>query len=76
MTPGTSQAWRAPLRAGLDWLAEELHEIFEQSVQSAEQHRSIIARFGRFPHRNEVMGRHSTAEEEAWLDSGADRMGQ
>jgi alpha-amylase/alpha-mannosidase (GH57 family) len=30
MTPGTSQAWRAPLRSGLEWLAEELHEIFER----------------------------------------------
>jgi len=55
---------------------EEFHEVFARSVQSAEQHRSIIAKFGRFPHRNAVLGRHSTAEEEAWLDSGADRMGQ
>jgi hypothetical protein len=30
MTPGTSQAWRAPLRSALEWLAEELHEIFER----------------------------------------------
>ena len=54
----------------------ELREVFEASAQSAEQHRSIIAKFGRFPHRNEVLGRNSTAEEEAWLDSHADRMGQ
>ena len=55
---------------------QELQEVFERSVESAEQHRSIIAKFGRFPHRNEVLGRRSTAEEEAWLDSGADRLGQ
>jgi uncharacterized protein (DUF924 family) len=48
---------------------EELHGVFASSVQSAEQHRSIIGRFGRFPHRNEVLGRHSTPEEEAWLSS-------
>jgi hypothetical protein len=30
MIPGTSQAWRAPLRSALEWLAEELHEIFER----------------------------------------------
>ncbi|RVU34695.1 DUF924 domain-containing protein [Hwanghaeella grinnelliae] len=30
-------------------------------------HRDIIARFGRFPHRNDVMGRESTAEEIAFL---------
>ena len=33
----------------------------------AEKHRVIIARFGRFPHRNAVLGRPSTAEEEAFL---------
>jgi alpha-amylase/alpha-mannosidase (GH57 family) len=30
MVPGTSQAWRAPLRSGLEWLAMQLHEIFER----------------------------------------------
>ena len=54
----------------------ELHGVFESSVRSAEQHRSIIERFGRFPHRNQVLGRHSTRDEEAWLNSYADRMGQ
>lgn len=33
-------------------------------------HRDIIARFGRFPHRNAVMGRITTPEEQAFLDSG------
>jgi uncharacterized protein (DUF924 family) len=54
----------------------ELREVFESSVQSAEQHRSIIKRFGRFPHRNEVLGRHSSPEEQAWLNVQTDRMGQ
>ncbi len=31
------------------------------------KHREIIARFGRFPHRNAILGRCSTAEEEAFL---------
>jgi alpha-amylase/alpha-mannosidase (GH57 family) len=30
MEPGTSQAWRAPLRSSLEWLATQLHEIFER----------------------------------------------
>jgi uncharacterized protein (DUF924 family) len=30
-------------------------------------HRDVIARFGRFPHRNAVLGRESTAAELAWL---------
>jgi len=33
-------------------------------------HRDVIARFGRFPHRNQALGRVSTAEEQAWLDAG------
>lgn len=33
----------------------------------AHKHREVIARFGRFPHRNVALGRHSTAEEEAFL---------
>lgn len=33
----------------------------------ANQHRDIIARYGRFPHRNPILGRASTAEEKAYL---------
>lgn len=33
----------------------------------AERHRDIIARFGRFPHRNAILGRESTEEELAFL---------
>lgn len=33
-------------------------------------HREVIERFGRFPHRNRVLGRTSTPEEQAWLDAG------
>lgn len=33
-------------------------------------HRDVIARFGRFPHRNAVLGRDTTAEEQAFLDAG------
>lgn len=33
-------------------------------------HRDIIVRFGRFPHRNAALGRETTAEEQAFLDSG------
>jgi uncharacterized protein (DUF924 family) len=33
----------------------------------AHRHHAIVARFGRFPHRNEVLGRQSTAEELAFL---------
>jgi uncharacterized protein (DUF924 family) len=33
----------------------------------AERHRAVIARFGRFPHRNEILGRESTPEEFEFL---------
>ena len=36
----------------------------------AHLHADIIRRFGRFPHRNEVLGRTTTPEEQAFLDSG------
>jgi uncharacterized protein (DUF924 family) len=36
-------------------------------MRAVERHHEIIARFGRFPHRNAVLGRASTAEEEAFL---------
>jgi uncharacterized protein (DUF924 family) len=36
----------------------------------AELHADIIRRFGRFPHRNTALGRTTTAEERAFLDSG------
>ena len=36
----------------------------------AEDHHAIIARFGRFPHRNAVLGRAATPEEQAFLDDG------
>lgn len=39
----------------------------EFNLDYERQHRAIIARFGRYPHRNQVLGRHSSAEELAFL---------
>jgi uncharacterized protein (DUF924 family) len=39
-------------------------------VKWAELHADIIRRFGRFPHRNKALGRATTPEEQAFLDSG------
>lgn len=46
-----------------------------ESLRYAEEHRDIIARFGRFPHRNKVLGRESTPAELEFLKT-ADRYGQ
>jgi uncharacterized protein (DUF924 family) len=40
------------------------------SLKWAIAHRDIIARFGRFPHRNAALGRATTAAEQAFLDEG------
>ena len=39
----------------------------EQDLEWAQKHHQIIVRFGRFPHRNAVLGRISTPEEKAFL---------
>ncbi|KNZ67529.1 membrane protein [Massilia sp. WF1] len=43
------------------------HPGFDESLDYAHRHRGIIARFGRFPHRNEILGRASTPEEIEFL---------
>jgi uncharacterized protein (DUF924 family) len=42
----------------------------EEGIKWAELHADIIRRFGRFPHRNRVLGRVTTPEEQAFLDAG------
>jgi uncharacterized protein (DUF924 family) len=42
----------------------------EPSLSHARHHREIVRRFGRFPHRNDILGRRSTAEERAYLAAG------
>ncbi|VVN79707.1 DUF924 family protein [Pseudomonas fluorescens] len=46
---------------------------FNDYLDYAEQHQQVIARFGRFPHRNAVLGRESTAEELAFLSRPGSR---
>jgi uncharacterized protein (DUF924 family) len=41
-----------------------------EPLRYATEHAALIARFGRFPHRNAVLGRESTAEEQAYLAKG------
>ncbi len=40
-----------------------------ENLQFAEHHREIIRRFGRFPHRNVILGREDTPQERAYLSS-------
>lgn len=57
-------------------VASEYREIFAGFRKYAQKHRDIIARFGRFPHRNAILGRRDTPEEAAWLSGGGERFGQ
>jgi uncharacterized protein (DUF924 family) len=41
-----------------------------EMLKFAEEHADIIRRFGRFPHRNAILGRRSTPEEESFLKDG------
>jgi uncharacterized protein (DUF924 family) len=57
--------------------SDQLHciELFRRSgcsenLKYAEDHAEIIRRFGRFPHRNRILGRQTTPEEQAFLDQG------
>jgi uncharacterized protein (DUF924 family) len=54
-------AEEAPLR---------LQPLYRHSVGQARGHLDVIRRFGRFPHRNTVLGRVSTPEEAAYLAKG------
>ena len=47
---------------------EEQRPTFNAFVDYAQRHREVIARFGRFPHRNRILGRESTPEEIFFLE--------
>ncbi len=51
-------------------VAEDLRPIWEFSLKQARDNLEVISRFGRFPHRNPILGRVSTPEEEAYLAKG------
>ena len=55
------------------WVHERAVPLFESLGQPANldfelKHKAIIDRFGRYPHRNALLGRESTAEELAFLE--------
>ena len=45
----------------------ETREYLAGTLDYAHRHKDVIARFGRFPHRNPILGRASTAQEEVYL---------
>lgn len=63
-------------RALLDSVEPTHEATFQTFLDFAELHRDIVARFGRFPHRNAVLGRQNTAEESVYLGEDAPAFGQ
>ncbi len=53
--------------------AEEDHSLFEDFLDYARRHRDVVARFGRFPHRNEILGRPSSKAEIEFLKEPGSR---
>ncbi len=47
-----------------------IRHITGNYLRHAHQHRDIVLRFGRFPHRNAALGRTSSAEEKAFISAG------
>jgi len=50
-----------------DYVAPPWRKDYESFLDYAQRHHDIIARFGRFPHRNDALGRESTPEEIEFL---------
>lgn len=59
----------ARITALRDALSGPERAAFDGYVDYAERHREVIRRFGRFPHRNAILGRASTPEELAFLQT-------
>jgi len=53
-----------------------LQETFLTVAQFAELHKDIVEQFGRFPHRNGLLGRENTAEEDEYLAGDSPDFGQ
>lgn len=53
----------------------DIAEKIAGNVAFAREHRDIVLRFGRFPHRNQALGRESSEDEKAFLENGP-RYGQ
>lgn len=77
--PARRQFWLMPQMHAEDLTVQDAAlPLFEQFTDArttdfARRHRDVIARFGRFPHRNAALGRCSTAAERAFLQTPGSR---
>jgi uncharacterized protein (DUF924 family) len=59
--------------ADQDFAVAVARRLGADDLAHAEHHRDIVRRFGRFPHRNAILGRKSTPEERRYLEAGGYR---
>jgi uncharacterized protein (DUF924 family) len=52
----------------------EYEQMAAMHLEQIDKYRDIIARFGRFPHRNAILGRATTPEEAAWLERAMEHL--
>ena len=57
-------------------VSKTYRETFETMAQFAELHHDIVDQFGRFPHRNKLLGRENTPEEDEYLAGDSPDFGQ
>ena len=49
---------------------EKQRALGEEALKHAQRHHDIVERFGRFPHRNSILGRDMKPDEQTFLDQG------
>ena len=54
----------------IDEAPPHLRQVYEFAATQPRRHRAVIARFGRHPHRNSILGRDSSAEELDYIATG------
>ena len=51
--------------------SDSISDMIANNVKFAKAHLDVVAKWGRFPHRNKLLGRPNTPEEEAGLADGS-----
>ena len=51
--------------------ADQVKDYLQQTLRYAESHLKVIKDWGRFPHRNQVLGRSDTPEEQRGMADGS-----
>jgi len=74
--PGLQQRYVAGCELIHGRAPKPFHTLTAEVVQVGKEHCAVISQFGRFPHRNALLGRESTDEERAWLADNRHAWGQ